>query len=243
MIIKTEGIVLKSIDFRETSKITTFFTKDDGKVTGVLKGIRKDHKKFGSHVDRFTVNDIMYYQYRNSDIHLVSHCDLKQFFLPIRQDYRRSIAANYALELVNTIMPAEHSNRKVYDLMLDYLNSLETIKDIDKLVHTFQIKILLYSGFSPHLDSCVKCENKIKGRARFSMMSGGLICPDCPTTETSFSLISKGTIASILHIEQSDWLKTMRLGLTAPVKKELKHILNNFLVYHLEKQLKAARFL
>ena len=46
MIVQTEGIVLKSFDFRETSRIATFFTKDHGKVKGVLKGIRKDHKKF-----------------------------------------------------------------------------------------------------------------------------------------------------------------------------------------------------
>ena len=37
MIVKTEGIVLKSFDFRETSRIATFFTRDFGKVKGVLK--------------------------------------------------------------------------------------------------------------------------------------------------------------------------------------------------------------
>ena len=56
MIVSTEGIVLKSFDYRETSKIATFFTKQYGKVKGVLKGIRKDPKKFGSHIDQFSVN-------------------------------------------------------------------------------------------------------------------------------------------------------------------------------------------
>ena len=109
MIIKTEGIVLKTIDLRETSRIAFFFTRDHGKVKGVLKGIRKDPKKFGSHIDKFSVNEIVYYQYRNSDIHLVSQCDLKQFFFPVRQDYKRNIAANYMLELVNIIMPTEEA--------------------------------------------------------------------------------------------------------------------------------------
>lgn len=243
MIITTEAIVLKSFDLRETSRITTFFTKSHGKVKGVLKGIRKDPRKFGSSVDKFSVNDVVYYQYSRSDLHLISQCDLKQFFFNIRQDYKRNMAANYCLELVDVVMPPEQKNSKVYSLMINFFEALETIKDIDKLIHIFQVKILLLSGFSPHLDSCVKCGRKIKGKARFSLIAGGLICPECPTSQVSFMIISKGTIASILHIEQSSWESVLRLGLTKAVKKELKYILNNFLVHHLERRLKTAKYL
>ncbi len=243
MIISTEGIVLKGFNYRETSKIITFFSKTEGKVSGILKGIRKDHKKFGSHVDKFTVNDFVYYKYRKTDLHLVSQADLKQYFYPIRQDYKRNIAANYALELVDVIMQPELSNTKVYKLLLNYLSALEDIRDIDKLVHIFQIKMLLHSGFSPHLDSCVKCSKQVKGKARFSMASGGLVCPKCPTTENSFSVISSGAVATILHIERANWATCLRLGLTGSVKKELKYTLNNFLVYHLEKKIKTSRLL
>lgn len=61
MIVQAQGIVLKTFDFRETSRIATFFTKEYGKIKGVLKGIRKDMKKFGSSVDRFSVNHLVYY--------------------------------------------------------------------------------------------------------------------------------------------------------------------------------------
>jgi len=243
MIPKSEAIVLKSFDYRETSKIATFFTKDYGKVSGVLKGIRKDQKKFGSNIDRFSVNDLVYYRYTRSDLHLISQCDLKQYFFPIRQDYKRNIAANYVTELVDSIMQVEQVNKRIYRLMLDYFTSLETEKDIDKLIHIFQIKILLLSGFRPHIDSCVKCGRKIKGRARFSMKAGGLVCSHCPASEASFTAISKGAISTMLHIEECDWLYCMRVGMTKTVKRELKFILNNFLVYHLEKKIKSARYL
>lgn len=243
MINHTQGIVLKTFDFRETSRIANFFTKNHGKVKGILKGIRKDTRKFGSSIDRFSVNDIVYYQYSRTDLHLISQCDLLQFYFSIRQDYKRNIAANYMLELVDTVMPPEQSNKKVYQLMLDFLEGLETDKDINKLVHIFQIKILLLSGFRPHIDACVKCHKAIDGKARFSMKAGGLICYHCPTSETNFTMISKGTIASILHIEQTDWLKSLRLGLTTNVRKELKYILNNFLVHHLGRNIKSAKYL
>lgn len=242
MILKTEAIVLKSFDFRETSRIATFFTRDYGKMSGVLKGIRRDYKKFGSSVDRFSVNDIVYYQSRKSDLHLISQCDLRQFFFPVRQDIKKSMAASYVLELVNGIMPVEANNRKVYQLMIDFLGSLEEAGDIHQLIHTFQIKILLYSGFKPHLDTCLKCKRKIEGQARFSLKSGGLICFHCRYSDTETHLISKGTVASILHVEKSRWNDCRKLKMTGAVKKELKYILNNFLVFHLGRRLRSARY-
>src|SRR5208282_2281349 len=134
MILKTEGIVLKTFDFRETSRIATFFTRDFGKVKGVLKGIRKDPKKFGSSADQFSVNDIVYYQHRNSDLHLVSHCDMKDFFSGLRRDLKRMTAASYASELIDALMPAEEQNLEIYQLAQAFLKSLQSTKDVGKLV-------------------------------------------------------------------------------------------------------------
>ena len=242
MILKTEAIVLKSFDFRETSRIATFFSKEYGKVKGVLKGIRKDHKKFGSSVDKFSVNDIVYYTHRNSDLHLVSQCDLKSFFQPIRKDMKKSLAAQYILDLVDAMMPVEEPNLSVYQLILNSLKSLEEAREISKLIHVFQIKMLKFSGFKPHIDSCLVCRKQVVGGARFSARLGGLLCSACQPQDSSSTPISPGTVASLLHVEQSNWPQSMRLGLTAPVQKELKYILNNFLVFHLERQLKTSRF-
>ncbi len=243
MILQTEAIVLKTMDFRETSRIATFFTKEYGKVKGILKGIRKDPKKFGSHLDKFSINDIVYYQYRNSDLHLISQCDLRNYFFPIRQDLQKSLAASYILELVDLIMPVEESNLQIYELMLDFLNSLEKKISINKLVHIFQIKTLLLSGFRPHIDSCLKCERIVTGRAKFSSQLGGLICFQCPIETQSTNIISHGTVATILHVEKNSWDKSLRLGLTANVQKELKYLLNNFLVFHLGRKIKSEKYL
>ncbi|MCB9757246.1 MAG: DNA repair protein RecO [Candidatus Omnitrophica bacterium] len=245
MILKTEGIVLKTFDLRETSRIAIFFTKEYGKVGGVLKGIRKDHKKFGSSVDRFSVNDIVYYQYRNSDLHLISHCDLKSYYYPIRQDLKKSLAASYILELVNLIMPSEEKNVKIYRLMLDFLESLQSVESRDSslLVHFFQIKVLSLSGFKPHLDTCLKCKKTIIEKARFSLREGGLVCWDCAAGDSTLELLSPGAVSSIIYAESHEWPICLRLKLTESVQKELKYVLNNFLVFHLGRKIKSAKYL
>jgi len=243
MIVKTEGIVLKTFDFRETSRIATFFTRDFGKVKGVLKGIRRDPQKFGSSVEKFSVNDIVYYQYRNSDLHLVSHCDMKDFFSGLRLDLERMTAASYASELIDALMPPEEENLEIYQLTQAFLKSLQTVQDVGKLVQTFQIKILSLSGFQPHLEACVRCTKEVSAKPRFSLRLGGLLCPVCKDPVAEATPISPGAVASILHIQRNAWDDAIRLGLAPFVKKELKYILNHFLVFHLERQLRSTRFL
>jgi DNA repair protein RecO (recombination protein O) len=243
MIVKTEGIVLKSFDFRETSRIATFLTRDFGKVKGILKGIRRDPKKFGSSIEKFSVNDIVYYQYRNSDLHLVSHCDMKDFFSGLRQDLERMTAASYVSELIDTLMPAEEQNLEIYDLMQAFLKGLQTTTDISKLVQTFQIKILSLSGFKPHLETCVRCGENVAKSPCFSLALGGLLCGECKDFAAEATPISLGAVASILHIQKNNWEAALRLGMQPFIKKELKYVLNHFLVFHLERHLRSTRFL
>jgi len=243
MIVKTEGIVLKSFDFRETSRIAVFFTRDFGKVKGVLKGIRKDPRKFSSSVELFSLNEIIYYQYRNSDIHLISHCDMKDFYPGLRQDLERMTAASYAAELVDTLLPAEEENPEIYDLMQAFLKALQATADVSKLVQTFQIKILSLSGFRPHLETCVSCSKKVEDAPRFSLRLGGLLCGECKDTGAEATPISLGAVASILHIQKNNWDASLRLGMAPFIKKELKYVLNHFLVFHLERHLRSTRFL
>ncbi len=244
MIAKTRAIVLKSFDFRETSRIATFFTEDYGKVTGVLKGIRKNSRKFSTSLDRYSLNEILYYRYSRSDLHLVGHCDQTEAFVKIRDQYKKMTAAYYGLELIDKIMAVEQPNPAVFRMMLDFIRSLESGDDVDRLVHMFQIKILSLSGFRPFLDCCVQCEKKVAGPVRFSLNAGGLICSDCPAPSAhEQSVISQGTIATLVRMEETVWDQSLRIGLMPGTRKELKYLLNNFLVYHLERKIRAAAYL
>ncbi len=242
-IITTEAIVLRSMDHRETSKLCFFFTKKCGKVIAVLKGIRKDARKFGSSADKCTVNDIVFYQYANSDIHLVGQCDMREFFPVLRENIRKMNAAEYVCELLNKVMPLEEPNPKIYMLLLDFLRALKTEGDVSRLVHMFQIKVLALSGFRPHLDSCLRCGKDIGPRSRFSVLKGGLMCAVCGPRDNDSIAVSPGAVATLLYIEKNDWPSCLKLTMEPSIRKELKNILNNFLLYHLEKNIRSSKYI
>jgi DNA repair protein RecO (recombination protein O) len=107
----------------------------------------------------------------------------------------------------------------------------------------FKIKILALAGFKPHFDSCVSCGSRILGQAKFSLVLGGLLCTGCYHKDIRARSIFRGTVASILHIEKNDFRIDLNLGLNPQIKRELDSILNSFLNFHLEKELKSQKFL
>jgi len=235
---KTEALTLKTFDFRETSLIVNFFTRDFGKISGLLKGIRTDPRKFASTLEPFSCNEIIFYQKKEA-LHLVSQCDLKENFTPLRSSIEKVTLASMIMELIDALMPVEDKNPEVFELALSCLNAMCTSYDVDKITTIFKIKILALSGFKPHFDSCIGCGSRILGDAKFSVELGGLLCSRCFKKDYKARSIFRGTTATILHIERNDITNNMRLGINPQINRELNGILRSFFNFHIEKKLKT----
>lgn len=240
---RTEAIILNRRDFRETSTIANFYTRDFGKISGLLKGIRTEPDKFASNLEIFSLNEIIFYRKRNSSLHLVSQADKRNNFGQIRQNIAKTGMACFMMELLSAVMPQEDKNEEIFDLALSCLAELENTGNPEKIVMIFKIKMLSLSGFKPHLDSCVSCDGRILEQSKFSLMLGGLLCQRCYAKDSSARSIFRGTVASILHIEKNDFRNNLNLGLNPQIKRELDVVLNAFLNFHLERELKSQKVL
>lgn len=242
-ILRSEAFVLKRGDFRETSLIARFYTRDYGKVSGLLKGIRGEPQKFASTVEPFSLNEIIFYEKRASDLHLVSQCDLRDSFEGVRRNIFKVAIASLMMEFLDAIMQPQDPNAEIFELTLDCLRELVVNAAPEKILTIFKIKILALSGFKPNFDSCVSCGSKVSGVSKFSLSLGGLLCQGCFRKDLRARSIFRGTVASIVHIEKNDFRNTLNLGLNPQIKKELEMVLNSFLGFHLEREFKAERVL
>lgn len=243
MIQKTEGIVLETFDFRETSVIATFYTRDFGKIKTILKGIRDNLGKFASTLEPFSYNEVIFYRKTSGNLYLVTECNLKDNFILIREDLKKTAVASYIIELLNLIMPLEDKNENIFDLVINSLDKLNDVFDIAKILMIFQIKLLKFSGFRPNLDSCVSCGKRILDGAFFSLTLGGMLCPRCRKKDLIARPIFKGTVASLLHIEKNEWRQNLRFGFNPKIKKELEGVLRRFLEFNLDKRPRSEQFI
>ena len=240
---KSEAIVIKTFDFRETSIIGNFFTKDFGKISGLIKGVRSQPQRYGGLPLTFSHSFIVFYEKQKRDLDLITQYDVKDEFLPIRGDLERIKYANYFVELLDAVTFARDKNEKLFELIINSLSALCQKLERWQIARIFEIKLLKLSGFKPRLDACVNCQREITGQGRFSSILGGVLCSRCFTSDRSAKAVLKGTLACIDYIEKSSWQKALQLKMGPSIAQELKIILSSFLDVHLEKEIKSQKFL
>ncbi len=240
---KTLAVVLRRRDFKESSLLVTFYTKDFGKINGIVKGIKRPKSKYASSLEPFSLNEIIFYTRRTGDLRTVSSADLMESYPNIRKDLQKLGFAVYFSELIELVSVPHDANRELFDALIGCLALLEHDQEPEKAACIFEIKLLSTSGIMPGLECCVYCGSKIVGEARFSNHLGGLLCQNCLTQDFNAQAILKGTIATIDYIEKSSLQQCLNLKLTKAIREELSIILRKFLDYHLERVPKSLAFL
>jgi DNA repair protein RecO (recombination protein O) len=241
---RSEAIVLRSQALRETSLILTLYTKDFGKIKGIVRGVRGPHAQYGgSSLELFAHDEIIFYERKTSDIFTVSQCDLVDFFNPIRQSLERLAYASYIAELLDSVTSLGDKNEEVFTLILNSLKLLSGESSARRVARIFEIKLLGLLGLMPTLASCVNCGKGVDASAKFSIVEGGLICKDCLSADKNAVPILPGTVKFIEHIRMSPFDKVARVKVVDSVGKELESILRKFLDYHIERRLKSLEFL
>jgi len=240
---KSEAIVLKTRGFRETSLIVNFFTKDFGKITGLIKGIRTEPQRYGGMPLAFSRNLLVFYETPKRDLNLVTQCDAKEQFPSIREDLEKSNYANYFIELLDAVTFAHDKNEKLFELALLSLKALGANFESWRIARIFEIRLLNLSGFKPRLDGCVHCQKEIAAQGTFSPLLGGILCAQCLRLDKNASPVLRGTLACIEYIEKSSWEKALYLKINRNTASELANILSSFLDIHLDKEIKSRKFL
>ncbi len=241
---KSEAILLRRQDLRETSLILTFCTKDFGKVKGIVRGVRGPHAQYsGGSLEIFAHDTIVFYERKKSEFYTVSQCDLLEFFNPIREFLDRLAYATYIIELLDSVTPIGDKNSDVFELLLNSLKLLSGESSPKRVARIFEIKLLSLLGLMPTLEICANCGKQVDSSARFSLRHGGLICKACFNVDREARPILPGTVKFIEHIQSSPFEKVARVKVASQVGKDLEDILRKFLDYHIERRLKSVEFL
>lgn len=254
MIIKTEAIVLKSMRYRDTSKIVTLYSRRFGKIKGIAKGARDVKNKFGAALEPMTVASVVLYKKEHRDIQLISQCDIVHRFKRINTDMDRMAVALSVLEIVYQVTHDEEENQPLYSLIVHTLEAIDRVeKNVENLFYAFEIRLASLFGYAISFDKCLKCRNSIRfglstGSFLFDIGKGGLWCPECVRTHErgdfmsgSKVLISAQAAKLLERLSQAQLDSVHTLDDSKAVGNEVDEVLRLYLRYHLEgiKRLKS----
>jgi len=238
-----EGIILRKYYLRETSYILVVFTKEFGKIQGVIKGVRDPYPQFAGDFEIFTRCRLLFYKKKKSALNLITGCEALESFLPVRKDLERLTYANYFVELVNMTTSEGDASGGLYRILVESLRMLATGSSAKRTSRIFELKLLEALGLAPRFEKCVKCERDVMEGGYFSVSDGGMICKKCRRAGEPGLEISLGTVNFIRKIQTSDLARSFQIKVSKEVGRETEELLKRFLGFHINRPIKSMKFL
>ncbi len=157
---KTEGIVIRRVNFDEADQILTVLTRDYGKINCIAKGCRRIKSRFCGRVELAYQVELSCFQGRNLD-HLdeVDILDARQLF---DLDLKTKSILFYITEITNKLIQDGQHIEGAYTLLLytlDHLNHDQHKNEV--ILYAYLIKLLTMLGFMAPWDKCSRSNVKL----------------------------------------------------------------------------------
>jgi len=231
--IKTEAIVLKKINYRETSVLLDLFTLENGKIRGILKGVRSKKSKIsplsftvGSYIEGFI------YPRLSPGLTLLSSPVLINYF---NISTKSSLKVwHLILSLVNKFMPDNEKSKEIFSLLTHTGIFVEKTLSPEVIFVGFKIKFIKILGYGVELNTCVSCRRKTN-IYQFSGKAGGILCAECKIKDIHTAMISKKVLSVMKYFNRVPVEKLNNIKkVPAEILEKINFYLNLTLQYHTE---------
>lgn len=233
--IRTKGIVLKEIRFKDTSKIIKVYTKEYGRISIMARGAYRPKSKIIANTQPFSYNE--YNLHKGKNFFYLNQGDLLNSFYCIREKMERVAYGSYMLELIEKSLPEEQRHEKIFLLLKKGLTILETLdSDFIKFIISYELKFISFLGYKPYLEACVLCENKNMKSIKFSIENGGIICSNCFKNSPFSFEIDKETYRAMNAFLYSTLDKAYIVDLPYKSLYKLHEILVEYILYNIDRK-------
>ncbi len=242
---KTRAIVLHTLDYGEADRIATFLTQDFGKLKGIAKGARRSRRRFANALEPFSFTQVLFSRRGNEGLAFIDQCDIIEHFSDIRDDLEKCMTASYLVELTGAFTVEGKKNETVFQLVLDFLATLDKGPLLPGLLSFFEIRLLGLAGYEPILDRCAVCNTPLETARSYSFSNnrGGLKCSHCEAPSPAAPPLSLGTLRSLLHGKAIPIQRLSCLVLSRQADEESRRLLVSFIRHILGRELKSWQVL
>lgn len=183
----TDALVLKYVEYSESSLIVTLFSRKFGKIRAIAKGARRLKNPFESALDLLSQICVSFIRKNSDALDLLTEGKLISRFRPNRQNQGGMYAGFYLSELLDAFTADYQVLPELYDFAVSVLNNFQKGKNVEIGLLKFEWGLLGITGLQPSTHFCVACGRElslqdyagVRRRLYFCHSEGGVICPEC----------------------------------------------------------------
>jgi len=224
MIVQTEGVVLKSTKYSETSLICKIYTKSFGLQSYILQGVRKSKKGKANFYQPGNFLELVVYNNPSKNLQRVKEVKFAMVYQNIAFDIKKSAILLFIVELLNnSIKEEEEAQDHIYDFIKYHLVQLDLAESPFPLFHIkFLVELAKKIGIAP-------VENYAETAPYFSVKEGCFV-----GDLNDLHLVFEKDLSFLLHSLLQNPINDLK-SIRAPyaLRKDLLQGLLRYMSYHL----------
>jgi len=177
-----KGIVLRSVDTKETDKILTVLTAELGKIPVIAKGARSRRSRVTAATELLSYAEMTLSESRG--FRYLTEASTQTYFRGLRQDVTQLSLASYLAELTDAVTWEGIPGGDTLSLLLNALYALSELNRPQLLVKAaFELRLMSLAGFAPLVSGCAVCGAEEPEKPVLETATGLLRCGGCPGSE------------------------------------------------------------
>ncbi|NIP32711.1 DNA repair protein RecO [Candidatus Saccharibacteria bacterium] len=246
---RTESIVLKKEPWREYDRLYTLYTREAGKLQAIAKGSRRSLSRMAAHLEPFLITDVMIARGRQID--KLAGSEQVKNYKNLDQSVEKVALLSYCFELLDELTSYAQPDRRIFELACELLEISEANHLFRErsflLARIFSLKLLSLLGYEPELKTCLECKRVIgEEGVYFNSTRGGIVCPSCAERLGNQLLgqvtLSEPVLKVLRNIQEQNFSGFLELYIMPEVIKSLDIIIDEFLKYHLDGELRSEAY-
>ena len=178
MHLTTMALVLREVSYKESDKILTVLSADEGRLTVSARGCRKKGSPIAAACQLLVWSEMTLYEYKGRWV--MKEALPQRQFGGVRRDLDKLALGSYFAEVVEALCEEGQSEPELLSLILNSLHALDAMNVPLRQVKTaFEWRAMALAGYEPMADACAVCGRQTPEDPRIHLGEGVLHCAAC----------------------------------------------------------------
>ncbi|MCF7923681.1 MAG: DNA repair protein RecO [Candidatus Izimaplasma sp.] len=228
-----EGIILKQINYKESSKIIYLYTKN-GLISVLVHGSNKLKSPYLNLVRVFSQVKL---HVSGKNLKTLRDGEVINNNLEFTKDFDKYTYILHLTEIIYYFSGHDHDHEKLYLFLNKIFKQLRLTDDYIPFINMAELKLLYLLGVQPMLDKCVICGST--NNLTFSVEDGGLCCE----LHKENAVFQKETITLLKSLYYYDFNNPQPISYNKNSLMNLRLLIDEYYEYHLNYRSKSRKML
>ena len=178
MHLTTNALVLREVNYKESDKILTLLTEQEGKLSASARGCRKKDSPIASACQLLVWGEFTLYEIQGK--WTVKETASERLFDGIRSDLEKLSLASYLAELTEALAEEGQPDLSLLSMTLNCLHALDKLPVPPVQVKTaFEWRAMALAGYEPQIERCGVCFREQPQEPCIHLGEGTVHCAAC----------------------------------------------------------------